>query len=101
MKIKGIITAWFPRSGYGYVTARTGKLVSRYFLHISSVISLDENLTEPTVGCSVSFEPTNDLKRKLKDIPSATDAEVSAPPTPTPEELLILKALSGYSDKVV
>jgi len=98
MRISGIITAWFPR-GYGYVTARQGKRTSRFFLHISRVISLDESLEEPVVGCVVTFEPTNDLKRHLKDIPSAIDAEVATPPTPDPVDLL-LELLSGKSGGV-
>ena len=71
--------------------------MSRFFLHISRVISLDESLEEPVVGCVVTFEPTNDLKRHPKDIPSAIDAEVTAPPTPDPAEALLqmLSAKSG------
>jgi hypothetical protein len=93
MRISGIITAWFPR-GYGYIAARQGKRTSRFFLHISRVVSLDESLEEPIVGCVVTFEPTNDLKRHPKDIPSAIDAEVAAPPTLDPAEAL-LQLLSG------
>jgi hypothetical protein len=88
MKISGTITAWFPR-GYGYITARQGKRTSRFFLHISRVVSLDERLEEPTLGCRVTFEPTNNFKRHQQDIPSAIDAEVAAPPTLDPVEALV------------
>jgi hypothetical protein len=95
MRISGRITAWFPTKGFGYITARQGARVSRFFLHISRVISLDENLEEPGVGCYVSFEPTNNLKRHPKDIPSAIDADVAAPSSPQDPTELLLQVLSG------
>jgi hypothetical protein len=88
MRITGRITRWFP-AGYGYVVARQGTRTSRFYLHISRVTGLDESLEEPIVGCVVTFEPTNDLKRHPKDIPSAIDAEVTAPPTSDPAEVLV------------
>ena len=91
MRLTGRITAWFP-AGYGYISARQGTQISRFFLHISRVISLDERLEEPVVGCVVTFESTNDLKRHPKDIPSAIDAEVTVPPPPDP---ILLQLLSG------
>lgn len=69
--------------------------MSRFFLHISRVISLDENLEEPGVGCYVSFEPTNNLKRHPKDIPSAVDADVAAPPALPDSTEVLLQVLSG------
>jgi hypothetical protein len=94
MRISGIITAWFPR-GYGYITARQGTRASRFYLHISRVVGLDESLEEPIVGCRVTFEPTNDLKRSPRDIPSAIEAEVGPPPHRDPIVDNLLQALSG------
>ena len=79
MRINGKISAWTER-GYGYVTARQGTTLVRYFLHVSKIISMAEGLDEPVVGCPVTFEPTNDLRRSLKDCPSAIDVEVGPDP---------------------
>jgi cold shock CspA family protein len=95
MRITGRITAWFPERGYGYITARNGNRTSRFFLHISKVVGLDESLEEPVVGCVASFEPTNDFKRHPKDIPSAIDVEVDPTPGVDPAVLQILSGNGG------
>ena len=69
--------------------------MSRFFLHISNVVGLDESLEEPGVGCLVSFEPTNNSKRHPQDIPSAVDVEVGPVPSPDPAEAALLQLLSG------
>ena len=94
MRLTGRITAWFPR-GYGYITVKQGTRTSRYFLHISNVVGLDESLDEPIVGCTVTFEPTNNFKRNLKDIPSAVDAEVGPAPVLDSAVLQLLAGKAG------
>jgi hypothetical protein len=96
MKISGRITKFFP-AGYGYIQVKQGTRTSRYFLHVSNIISLAEGLDEPVVGCEVTFEPTNDFKRHPKDIPSAVDAEVGPAPSPDSE---VLRARSGKTGGV-
>jgi hypothetical protein len=93
MRIKGKITAWFPR-GFGYIQAKTRTQVSRYFLHIGRVVALHGDLEEPVVGCVVVFEPTNNLKRNFKDLPSAIDVEVY-PPTPDLTAEVLVQMLAG------
>lgn len=79
MVLTGRITSWL--GSYGFIAVRQRTTLGRYYLHISNIVFLAEELDFPAVDCVVTFEPSDAARRSPKDLPGAINAEVHPPMT--------------------